>query len=118
MNTWQSLLLVIGFLGLAIGARYWLGKAAHSFHVGGAKGYLKDILLEVGVSYAPFLLIVFAVKVYIDVNPQHASSPMVLGSIGVAVVAMLLAKRIPIAKAASNRLIEARSKRWEALKQP
>jgi hypothetical protein len=111
-----AFLLTVGFLSIAIGLRYLLGKAAHSYHPDGARGYLKDILLDVAISYAPLLSIIFAVRVYIEIYPQYANSPMVMVSIGVAVAAMLLARRLPIIKAANARLTEARNQRWDALK--
>ncbi|MDC7681756.1 hypothetical protein PQU92_00580 [Asticcacaulis sp. BYS171W] len=117
MQTWQSFLLVIVFLTVAIGLRYMLGRAAFAFHPDGATGYLRDLLLETAVSYVPLLVIIFGVKLYIDANPQQAESPLVFASIGIAVVSMLLAKRLPLVKAASTRMMKARHDRWEALKQ-
>jgi len=116
MQTWQSFLLVFVFLAVAIGLRFWLAKAAWSFHEKGPKGYLSDLIMETALSYAPLLLIIFGVKLYIDVNPQHAQNPLVLGSIAVAVASMLLARRLPPVKAAAGRMMKARNDRWEAYK--
>ncbi|WP_343684584.1 hypothetical protein [Asticcacaulis sp.] len=117
LQTWQSFLLVFVFLAVALGLRFWLVKAAWGFHPGGARGYLQDLVLETVISYAPMLLIIFGVKIYIDVNPQYAQSPMVFASIAIAIVSMMLARRIPPVKAASERMMKARNDRWEALKQ-
>ncbi|BEV12307.1 hypothetical protein ATDW_28030 [Asticcacaulis sp. DW145] len=117
LQTWQSFLLVFVFLAVALGLRFWLAKAAWGFHPGGARGYLQDLVLETVISYAPMLLIIFGVKIYIDVNPQYAQSPMVFASIAIAIVSMMLARRIPPVKAASERMMKARNDRWEALKQ-
>jgi hypothetical protein len=114
MNIWLAFALSFGFLAVAVYLRYLLAKAAWSYHTDGAKGYLKDILLETIVSYAPMLAIIFSVRLYIEFNPQDAGSPLVMGSIAVAVVSMLLAKRLPFVKAASQRMMKARSDRWEA----
>lgn len=118
LQTWQSFLLVFVFLIVAVGLRFWLAKAAWGYHPGGAKGYLQDLMIETAVSYAPMLVIIFGVKIYIDANPQYAQSPMVFASIAVAVVSMLAAKRVPVVKAAFERMMKARNDRWEALKQP
>ncbi|ESQ77031.1 hypothetical protein [Asticcacaulis sp. YBE204] len=117
MQTWQSFLLVIVFLTVAIGLRYMLGRAAFPFHPEGATGYLKDLLLETVITYVPLMVIIFGVKIYLDANPQFQNSPLVFASIGIAVVSMLLAKRLPLVQAASARMMKARHDRWEALKQ-
>jgi len=116
LNTGQSFLLVFVFLAIAIGLRFWLAKAAWPYHEKGPKGYLSDLMLETAMSYAPFLVIIFGVKLYIDVNPQYAQHPLVLGSIGLAVASMLLARRLPPVKASAGRMIKARNDRWEAYK--
>ncbi|MFT3998389.1 MAG: hypothetical protein QM667_13380 [Asticcacaulis sp.] len=117
LSTWQSFLLVFVFLTVAIGLRFWLAKAAWSFHPKGAQGYLSDLVLETVLSYLPLLVIIFGVKLYIDTNPQYAQHPLVLGSIAVAVVSMLVARRLPPVKAAAGRMYKARNDRWEAYKQ-
>lgn len=117
LQTWQTFLLVLVFLAVALGLRLWLAKAAWGYHPGGMKGYLQDLVLETVISYAPMLLIIFGVRIYIDVNPQYGQSPMVFASIAIAVVSMMLARRIPLVKAASARMMKARNDRWEAYKQ-
>lgn len=117
LQTWQTFLLVLVFLAVALGLRLWLAKAAWGYHPGGMKGYLQDLVLETVISYAPMLLIIFGVRIYIDVNPQYGQSPMVFASIAVAVVSMMVARRIPLVKAASTRMMKARNDRWEAYKQ-
>ncbi|ADU14444.1 MULTISPECIES: hypothetical protein [Asticcacaulis] len=117
LQTWQTFLLVLVFLAVALGLRLWLAKAAWGYHPGGMKGYLQDLVLETVISYAPMLLIIFGVRIYIDVNPQYGQSPMVFASIAVAVVSMMVARRIPLVKAASARMMKARNDRWEAYKQ-
>ncbi|MCA1934693.1 hypothetical protein [Asticcacaulis sp.] len=117
LQTWQTFLLVLVFLAVALGLRLWLAKAAWGYHPGGMKGYLQDLVLETVISYAPMLLIIFGVRIYIDANPQYGQSPMVFASIAVAVVSMMVARRIPLVKAASTRMMKARNDRWEAYKQ-
>lgn len=117
LQTWQTFLLVLVFLAVALGLRLWLAKAAWGYHPGGMKGYLQDLVLETVISYAPMLLIIFGVRIYIDVNPQYGQSPMVFASIAVAVVSMMVARRIPLVKEASARMMKARNDRWEAYKQ-
>ncbi|WP_140985075.1 hypothetical protein [Asticcacaulis tiandongensis] len=117
-NILFSVGIVAVFLALAVFLRYRLGKAAWPYHGGGAKGYLNDILLEVFASYVPLLIIIFGVRIYLEYNPQPDNSPLILGSVVIAVAAMLVARRLPVAKAASARLLDARNKRWEADKMP
>lgn len=117
LQTWQTFLLVLVFLAVALGLRLWLAKAAWGYHPGGMKGYFQDLVLETVISYAPMLLIIFGVRIYIDANPQYGQSPMVFASIAVAVVSMMVARRIPLVKAASTRMMKARNDRWEAYKQ-
>jgi len=118
INVLFSVAIVVAFLAVAIFLRYRLGRAAWPYHDGGAKGYLNDILLEVFASYVPLLIIVFGVRIYLEYNPQPDNSPLVLGSLVLAVVVMMFARRLPVAKAASARLLEARNRRWEAEKMP
>ncbi|MFT4091982.1 MAG: hypothetical protein QM645_14730 [Asticcacaulis sp.] len=117
-NIIYSVGIVAVFLALAVFLRYRLGKSAWPYHAGGSKGYLNDILLEVFASYVPLLIIIFGVRIYLEYNPQPDNSPLILGSVVVAVAAMLVARRLPVAKAASTRLLDARNKRWEAEKMP
>ncbi|MFN3229244.1 MAG: hypothetical protein ACK41P_05260 [Asticcacaulis sp.] len=108
-----TVLIALGVLALSVALRFQIGKAAWPYHVGGKDGYLKDLVIEV-MTFLPLLLAAIVLRFTVEKGLIVQGSPMLLGLLAVGLVLMLGARRLPVVDAARKRVIEARTKRWDA----
>jgi hypothetical protein len=104
--------VVFAVLGLTI----YISRPNWPYHAGGAAGYIRDLVIYTFLPALPAFLAVIGFRIYTLVTPGLAIDQNVnYVLIAVALLGLVVMRRMPFVTAAQNRVRAARSARYEAM---
>ena len=103
-----GVLIAAGLLVAVLALSLFMSRPSWPYHPGGARGYVMDMLLYLFLPVIPML-------VCVQFRPDLESDTARFVLLGIAVVGLLGARRLPMVAAAQNRVRAARNARYEAM---
>ena len=103
--------LLIALMALSL----FLSRPSWPYHVGGTRGFIMDTLLYLFLPVVPMLICVLGFSLLVQFKPELENETARFVLLGIAVVGLLGARRLPIVAAAQNRVRAARNARYEAM---
>jgi hypothetical protein len=104
--------VVFGVLGLTI----YISRPNWPYHGGGAAGYVRDLITYTFLPALPAFLAVIGFRVYTLMTPSLTIDQNVnYVLIAVALLGLVVMRRMPFVTAAQNRVRAARSARYQAM---
>jgi hypothetical protein len=95
--------------------RWGMSSGAWKYHPGGARGFLWDEFLRLGVIYLPFLMLGLIFKSYVyELHPELNTSNTWAIFGAVFLVSRMITRRLPIVKAVGRHLDAARAQQRQA----
>jgi hypothetical protein len=110
-----GVLIAAGLLIAMMGLSLFLSRPSWPYHAGGARGYVMDMLVYLFLPVIPMLVCVLGFTLLVQFRPELESETARFVLLGVAVIGLLGARRLPIVAAAQNRVRAARNARYEAM---
>jgi hypothetical protein len=111
-----GVLIAAGLLVALMGLSLFMSRPSWPYHVGGTKGFLMDTMLYLFLPVVPMLICVLGFTLVVEFRPELESETARFVMLGIAVVGLLGARRLPMVAAAQNRVRDARNARYEAMK--
>jgi hypothetical protein len=102
--------VVLGVLGLTI----YMSRANWPYHKGGSAGYVRDLVIYTFLPALPAFVCVLGFRVYSLMQPQAVNENLNYVLLAVALLGLVVMRRMPFVTAAQNRVREARSARYQA----
>lgn len=103
--------VVFGVLGLTI----YISRPNWPYHAGGAGGYIRDLVIYTFLPALPAFIAVLGFRVYAMLQPVALDMTVNYIMIGVALIGLVVMRRMPFVTAAQNRVRAARTARFEAM---
>jgi len=110
-----GVLIAAGLLVAMMALSLYLSRPSWPYHTGGARGFVMDTLLYLFLPVIPMLVCVLGFTLVVQFRPELENETARFVLLGIAVVGLLGARRLPIVAAAQNRVRDARNKRYEAM---
>jgi len=110
-----GILIAAGLLIALMALSLFLSRPSWPYHVGGTKGFIMDTLLYLFLPVVPMLICVVGFSLLVQFRPELENETARFVLLGIAVVGLLGARRLPIVVAAQNRVRTARNARYEAM---
>ena len=110
-----GILIAAGLLIALMALSLLLSRSSWPYHVGGTKGFIVDTLLYLFLPVVPMLICVVGFSLLVQIKPELENETARFVLLGIAVVGLLGARRLPIVAAAQNRVRAARNARYEAI---
>lgn len=111
----SGILIAAGLLIALMALSLFLSRPSWPYHIGGTKGFITDTLLYLFLPVVPMLICVVGFSLLVQFKPELENETARFVLLGVAVVGLLGARRLPIVAAAQNRVRAARNARYEAM---
>ena len=112
MNILLPCVLLVAVMALSV----YVSKAYWPYHPGKTRGYITDMLVYYFVPVLPLVVFMIGFRVVTQFRPDLAVGNAIYIVLGIAIVGLLLMRRLPLVVAAQNRVREARNARFEASK--
>jgi hypothetical protein len=103
--------VVFGVLGLTI----YISRPNWPFHPGGPAGYIRDLVTYTFLPALPAFVAVIGFRVYTMVQPVSIDPNVNYILIAVALLGLVIMRRMPFVVTAQNRVRAARAARYEAM---
>ncbi len=101
-------LLIIVIIALV---RWLMSSNAWQYHPKGAGGFLADEVLRYALFFLPFVVIGIGIRVYFYLlHPEQKGTPLMWSCFALMLVARVVVRRLPIAKAVARHIDAAREK--------
>ncbi|MFT4075660.1 MAG: hypothetical protein QM647_09020 [Asticcacaulis sp.] len=110
-----SLLIAAGLLVALMAFSVYMSRPSWPYHTGGAKGFIADMLTYLLLPVVPMLVCVLGFGLLVQARPEMESDTARFVLVGIALVGLLGARRLPFVAAAQNRVRLARNARYEAM---
>jgi hypothetical protein len=110
-----GVLIAAGLLIALMALSLFLSRPSWPYHVGGTRGFIVDTLLYLFLPVIPMLICVLGFSLLVQFKPELENETARFVLLGIAVVGLLGARRLPIVAAAQNRVRAARNARYEAI---
>ncbi len=110
-----GVLIAAGLLVAMMGLSLFLSRPSWPYHSGGARGYVMDMLLYLFLPVVPMLVCVLGFTIVVEFKPELENETARFVLLGIAVIGLLGARRLPMVAAAQNRVRAARNARYEAM---
>ncbi len=110
-----GVLIAAGLLIALMALSLFLSRPSWPYHTGGTKGFITDTLLYLFLPVVPMLICVLGFSLLVQFRPELENETARFVLLGIAVVGLLGARRLPIVVAAQNRVRAARNARYEAM---
>ncbi|HTM82345.1 hypothetical protein [Asticcacaulis sp.] len=110
-----GVLIAAGLLIALMALSLFLSRPSWPYHVGGTRGFIMDTLLYLFLPVVPMLICVLGFSLLVQFRPELENETARFVLLGIAVVGLLGARRLPIVAAAQNRVRAARNARYEAM---
>ncbi len=111
-----GVLVAAGLLVALMALSLYMSRPSWPYHVGGTKGFIMDTMIYLFLPVIPMLVCVLGFTLVVQFRPELESETARFVLLGIAVIGLLGARRLPMVAAAQNRVREARNKRYEATK--
>lgn len=102
--------VVFGVLGLTV----YMSRPNWPYHAGGSAGYVRDLLIYTFLPAMPAFVCVLGYRIYTLVQPQAANENVNYVLLAVALLGLVVMRRMPFVASAQNRVRAARSARYQA----
>lgn len=103
--------LVFGVLGLTI----YISRPNWPYHPGGPGGYIRDLVIYTFLPALPAFVAVIGFRVYTMIQPLTIDPNVNYVLIAVALLGLVVMRRMPFVKAAQDRVRAARAARYQAM---
>ena len=110
-----GVLIAAGLLIALMALSLFLSRPSWPYHVGGTKGFIMDTLVYLFLPVVPMLICVLGFSLLVQFKPELENETARFVLLGIAVVGLLGARRLPVVAAAQNRVRAARNARYEAI---
>jgi hypothetical protein len=111
-----SFYLVAGVaLATLLGLSFYLSRGAWPYHAESSRGYIRDMVIYNFAPIGPMILALGIFMVAQTLNPEFAASSARYALMAVGVLGIFFVRRLPVIKAAQERMQAARSARYSAL---
>ncbi|MCR6661044.1 MAG: hypothetical protein NVV72_17570 [Asticcacaulis sp.] len=110
-----GVLIAAGLLVAMMALSLFLSRPSWPYHSGGARGYVMDMLLYLFLPVIPMLVCVLSFTLLVQFRPELENETARFVLLGIAVIGLLGARRLPVVAAAQARVRAARNARYEAM---
>ncbi|MBP2158234.1 MULTISPECIES: hypothetical protein [Asticcacaulis] len=116
MTTEQMMALtLVGVVFAVLGLTIYISRPNWPYHTGGAGGYIRDLVIYTFLPALPAFVAVIGFRVYAMLQPVSVDMTVNYVLIGVALLGLVVMRRMPFVTAAQNRVRAARAARYQAM---